>query len=227
MENIDLNQYERFALVAVDTQNDFCPEGSLAVNEGDLVVPALNQAWQVLKDRAGGRVRQYAYAHREDWDYTAPTSILVATRDWHPAQTSHFGNPPNFATTWPAHCVAGTEGAAFHKDLDLRDAVIMSKGTEVDEDAYSGFQAKDRLGQTLETTIGDPKKLRVAVFVGGLATDYCDKATVLDARIRGYDTFVLEDAIRGVAPETTISAIAEMKAAGAKFITNNQLLKAA
>lgn len=227
METLDLTQYERFALIAVDTQNDFCPGGSLAVEEGDLVVPALNQAWQILNGRAGGRVREYPYAHREDLDYQTPTSVLVATRDWHPAQTSHFGTPPNFVTTWPAHCVAGTEGAAFHKDLDLRDAVIMSKGTEVDEDAYSGFQAKDRWGQTLESIIGDPKRLRIAVFVGGLATDYCDKATILDARVHGYDTFVLEDAIRGVAPETTVTAIAEMKAAGARFITNNQLLKAA
>ncbi len=227
MEKLDLSQYQRFALIDVDTQNDFCPGGSLAVNEGDLVVPALNQAWQILKARAEGRVRSYPYPNREDWDYKEPTSVLIATRDWHPAETSHFGNPPNFQTTWPAHCVAGTKGAAFHKDLDLKDATIFSKGTKKDEDAYSGFQATDVFGTRLESTIGDPKIIRVAVFVGGLATDYCDRATVLDARARGYDTYVLEDAIRGVAPETTALAIEEMKAAGAVFTTTDQLLNAA
>jgi nicotinamidase/pyrazinamidase len=226
MEKLDLSQYQRYALIEVDTQNDFCPGGSLPVNEGDLVVPALNQAWQILKARSEGRVRSYPYASRDDWDYKEPTSVLIATRDWHPAETSHFGNPPDFQTTWPVHCVAGTEGAAFHKNLNLKDAEIMSKGTKKDEDAYSGFQARDEAGTTLEVKIGDPKIIRIAVFVGGLATDYCDKATVLDARARGYDTYVLEDAIRGVAPETTVKAMEEMKAAGAKFITTNQLLEA-
>lgn len=225
MEKLDLSTYDRLALIAVDVQNDFCPGGSLAVNEGDLVVPALNRAWKAIKIFTEGRVRSYPYAHREDLDYEAPTSVLAVTRDWHPTETNHFGNPPDYRTTWPVHCVAHTAGAAFHKDLDLTDAHIFSKGTLKDEDAYSGFQARDSHDQSLEVVIGDPKRLRIAVFVGGLATDYCDKATILDARTLGYDTYVLEDAIRGVAPETTQIAIQEMKAAGAQFITTQELVE--
>jgi nicotinamidase/pyrazinamidase len=118
MMNLELSSYQRLALIDVDVQNDFCPGGSLAVSEGDLVVPALNRAWSSIKDVASGRVRTYPYAHREDLDYKETTAVIAATRDWHPEQTNHFGFPPDFIKTWPVHCVANTEGAEFHPDLD-------------------------------------------------------------------------------------------------------------
>lgn len=226
MKNLELSSYQRFALIDVDVQNDFCPGGSLAVREGDLVIPALNKSWRAIKSAAGGRVRSYPYAHREDLDYKEPSAFLVATRDWHPEKTSHFGLPPDFVKTWPVHCVANTEGASFHSDLYLRDAVILNKGTLPDQDAYSGFQAHDNFNEGLEQLIGDPELLKIAVFVGGLATDYCVKATVLDARQRGYDTFVLSDAMKGVAQETSAQAVEDMTSAGARFMNADELVEA-
>jgi nicotinamidase/pyrazinamidase len=226
MKNIEFSDYQRLTLIDVDVQNDFCPGGSLAVSEGDLVIPALNKGWRAIKSVAEGRVRSYPYAYREDLDYKEPTAFLTATRDWHPKKTNHFGAPPDFIKTWPVHCVANTEGAGFHPDLDLRDAVTLSKGTLPDQDAYSGFQAHDNFNEGLEQLIGNPELLKIAVFVGGLATDYCVKATVLDARQRGYDTFVLSDAIRGVSQETSAQAVDDMTSAGARFMSVDELVEA-
>ncbi len=225
MEKLKLAKYQRLALVEVDVQNDFCPGGSLAVEEGDMVVPALNRAWAAIKAHTDVSAKTPLEILGGAQNYETPTGILAATRDWHPVVTSHFGTPPDFKTTWPQHCVMDTNGAAFHRDLDLTDAVVLSKGTKKDEDAYSGFQAQDNAGNTLAHVLGNPRIIRTAVFVGGLATDYCDKATVLDARAYGYDTYVLTDAMRGVAPDTTMQAVDEMKAAGARFITVDELVE--
>lgn len=196
-------QYDSVNLVAVDVQYDFCPGGSLAVDEGDLVIPALNHAIEQI----------YKFRHQED-------GLVVASRDWHPEVTSHFSNNPDLSTTWPVHCVAGTPGAEIHSFLNLSHAHIVNKGTKPDEDAYSAFDAVEDTGKTLEQLLGDPRKKKIAVMVGGLATDYCVKATVLDAQRLGYESYVLLDASRGVAPETTTQALGTMVEAGARLSTS-------
>ncbi|HEV8633787.1 MAG TPA: bifunctional nicotinamidase/pyrazinamidase [Chloroflexota bacterium] len=182
------------ALILVDVQNDFCPGGALAVPEGDRVVPALNR-----------EVDRFSRAGRP----------VVASRDWHPAETTHFqsGGGP-----WPPHCVQGQPGAQFHRDLRLpRDAIVVSKGTGPREDAYSAFQARDDQGRAL-TDLLRRRGVRHLV-VGGLATDYCVRATVLDGLRQGFEVTVLEDAIRGVdlQPGDSERARAEMRDAGARF----------
>jgi len=186
----------RDALVIVDVQNDFCPGGSLAVPEGDKVVPALNR-----------------YIVR----FAAVGGPIFASRDWHPAVTRHF---KAYGGVWPPHCVQETRGANFHADLKLpRDAVVVSKGMDPDADAYSAFQAEDPNGMPFAAALGDHGTQRL--FVGGLATDYCVKATVLDALREGFEVVVLEDAVRAVDvnPGDGAKALEEMKAAGATFAT--------
>lgn len=179
------------ALMVVDVQNDFCPGGSLAVPEGDQVVPVLNK---VIARFVGSGA----------WIY--------ASRDWHPAETKHFqawGGP------WPPHCIQGTTGAEFHPDLKLpKAATIISKGMDPEKDSYSAFHGIDPNGATLATALRQRGVKRL--FVGGLATDYCVKFTALDARKEGLEVFLLEDASRGVEvnPGDTSKAIEEMKAAG-------------
>lgn len=212
MEN--KNAFNRVVTVGVDIQNDFCPGGTLAVDGGDQIVEPFNQVAGWTRDNNG---------------------IVAYTRDFHPEVTNHF---IDFGGPWPGHCIAGTFGAKFKDGLDIRDGdPIMSKGTEKDEDAYSGFQAKSHSGLTLETLINPVLHEKVAVLIGGLATDYCVKATVLDAlkvaetaRTRDLDrvigVFVLEDAMRAVniQPEDGTQAIAEMKAAGARFVTSEDVI---
>ena len=177
------------ALVLVDVQNDFCPGGALAVPEGDRVVPVLNALLR----------------HRE--------LLAIATRDWHPPDHSSFatqGGP------WPVHCVAGTPGADFHPGLD-RERIAhlvaigstVSKATARDQEAYSGFQGTDLAAYLRRHGIR-------RLFIGGLATDYCVKATALDAHKEGFEVFLLTDAIRAVnvQPGDGDRAIAEMQAAG-------------
>lgn len=187
---------ERPALLVVDVQRDFCPGGSLGVPGGDEVVEVLNE-----------------YARR----FAEMGFPVIASRDWHPAHTTHFkeqGGP------WPRHCVAGTPGAEFHPDLRLPPGtIVVSKGTQADEDAYSAFQARDDSGASLKEVLG---RLGVGhLFVGGLATDYCVKESVLDGRARGLGVSVLLDAIRGVEVRRDDSsrALDAMMRAGARTVT--------
>jgi nicotinamidase/pyrazinamidase len=155
-------------LIVVDVQNDFLPGGSLAVLQGDEVVPILNR---------------YIAA------FAARGLPVYATRDWHPPDHCSFKAQEG---PWPPHCVAETNGARFARDLELpAGATIVSKATEPGRDAYSGFEGT-RLDQSLR------EKNIKRVFVGGLATDYCVLNTVRDACKLGYDVFLLSDAIRAV-----------------------------
>jgi nicotinamidase/pyrazinamidase len=183
---------EKDALIIVDVQNDFCPGGSLPVENGDAVVPVLNRYIE---------------------QFTAAGLPIVATRDWHPAKTTHFstcGGP------WPPHCIQGTAGASFHAQLALPDnVIIVSKGAATDADDYSGFQAVSGEGVALADLLRSRGVERI--FVGGLATDYCVKHTVLDALREGFKVILLEDGIRGVnlKPGDSRQAVEEMVRAGA------------
>ena len=182
----------RDALVIVDVQNDFCPGGALGVPGGDAVVPVLNR-----------------YAER----FAAAGAPVFASRDWHPARTSHF---KAYGGVWPPHCVQGTPGAEFHPSLTLpADTAIVSKGMDPSEDAYSCFQAETGDGMPFTAALGEAGVGRL--FVGGLATDYCVKATVIDGAREGFEVIVLADAIAAVdlAPGDGAKALDEMRAAGA------------
>lgn len=180
------------ALLVVDVQNDFCPGGSLPVTEGDKVVPVLNRY-----------IERFREAHLP----------IFATRDWHPESTSHFNTAGG---VWPPHCVRGTRGAEFHPDLRLpEDVILISKGIG-DEDSYSGFQGADATGAQLAKLLHQRGVKRL--FVGGLATDYCVKHTVLDGLKEKFKVVLLEDAIRGVDlnPGDSDRAVEEMVQAGAE-----------
>ena len=186
---------KKAALVVVDVQNDFCPGGALAVAEGDRVVEPLN--------RYIGRF----------FDAGLP---IFATRDWHPEKTTHF---KAFGGIWPVHCVQGTFGAEFHRALRLGgDATIVSKGMAADSDSYSGFDAVDCAGVSLADLLNLSGATRI--YVGGLATDYCVKQTVLDGRGRGFEVVLLKDAIRGVdlAPGDSARALQQMLDAGVRVV---------
>ncbi|MGH7311886.1 MAG: nicotinamidase [Candidatus Rokuibacteriota bacterium] len=184
----------RDALVIVDVQNDFCPGGALAVPEGDRVVPVLNR-----------------YAER----FARQGVPIFASRDWHPVLTRHF---KAYGGAWPPHCVQGTPGAEFHPGLTLPPGTeIVSKGMDPDEDAYSCFQAETADGMPFAAALGEHGTGRL--FVGGLATDYCVKATVLDALKEGFEVVLLEDAAAAVdvAPGDGARALGAMKEAGARL----------
>jgi nicotinamidase/pyrazinamidase len=184
------------ALIIVDVQNDFCPGGALAVPDGDAVVPVLNQ-----------------YARR----FVERGALIIATRDWHPAETRHF---KDFGGVWPVHCVQGTIGAELHPSLRLPASTkVVDKGADPNEDAYSGFQAKTAEGVSLPDVLRRHSVQHV--YVGGLATDYCVKATALDALNAGFRVTLLLDAMRGVnlRPHDAEVAIEEMVRRGAEVTT--------
>lgn len=179
--------FNRLVTVGVDMQNDFSPGGALAVDDGDKVIIPFNRV--------------------ADWT-RAQNGQVVLTRDWHPTVTEHFDK-------WPKHCVQGTEGAAFHPDLRVdKGDIIISKGVTVADNAYSAFEGEDEYGQTLEEIICEPVKPspcnRIAIVIGGLATDYCVLETTMgaieleetynywDEEHRNIGVFVLHDAIKAV-----------------------------
>jgi nicotinamidase/pyrazinamidase len=178
------------ALVIVDVQNDFCEGGSLAVTGGAAVARALTD----FLAGAGAR-----YDH------------VVATQDFHIDPGRHFAAEPDFVDTWPVHCVAGTDGAKFHPDLDpTRIEEIFRKGEYAA--AYSGFEGASRAGQQLREWLA--ARGVTDVDVAGLATDYCVRATATDATRAGLRTSVLLGLTAGVSPATTAVAIESMKADG-------------
>jgi nicotinamidase/pyrazinamidase len=188
------------ALLIVDVQNDFCPGGALDVPEGDRVVPVINE----LAAR-----------------FSAAGHPVLASRDWHPPHTSHFvaGGGP-----WPEHCVAGSPGAAFHPDLRLpTGTLVFDKGVDPCAHGYSAYEGKTQAGEGLAEALA---RLGVErLVVAGLATDYCVKQTVLEARRLGLDVVVVSDAVRGVDVRAGDSAHAlnEMAAAGATLAAASSL----
>jgi nicotinamidase/pyrazinamidase len=192
------------ALILVDIQNDFCPGGALAVADGDAVVSIANRLMTTV-------------------------DLVVATQDWHPENHGSFAsnNPGRKVfdladlgglpqVMWPAHCVQWTGGAQFHPGLNTRRiARVFPKGTDPTIDSYSGFFDNGKrkatgLGEWLKTQAVDE------VLICGLATDYCVKATAIDAAQLGFRTVLIEDGCRGVAMKTTDipDALAAMRQAG-------------
>ena len=181
------------ALIVVDVQNDFCPEGALAVAHGDEVVAPLNKLIHHFLQRG---------------------DPVYKSRDWHPPKTKHF---KAYGGTWPVHCVQGTPGAEFHPALkDDPRIQIISKGLG-DKDCYSAFDGTDLSAQLRQQGVEE-------VWVGGLATDYCVKNTVLDALKEGFAVKALKNAMRPVElnPGDGDRAIEEMSAAGAEILAGNE-----
>jgi len=180
------------ALIVVDVQNDFCEGGSLAVTGGSAVAAAISD---YLASGAG-------YAH------------VVASRDYHIDPGDHFSDHPDFAASWPPHCVVGTPGAQFHPRLDTSHVqAVFSKGAHAA--AYSAFEGADDAG----TSLADWLRERDvdALDVVGIATDYCVRATALDAARAGFGTQVLLGMTAGVAPATTQEAVDALRAAGVEL----------
>jgi nicotinamidase/pyrazinamidase len=195
------------ALLVIDVQNCFLPGGSLAVKDGEQVVPVINR---IAKGFAN----------------------VVMTQDWHTAghvsfASSHAGKKP-FETVdlaygkqvlWPDHCVQGTDGASLSKDLAVPQAeLIIRKGFHDDVDSYSAFTEADG-----KTTTGLAAYLKARdvkqLFLAGLATDFCVAWSALDARKAGFETYVVEDACRGIDIQGSVAkAWADMAAAGVKRI---------
>jgi len=202
------------ALILVDMQYDFCPGGSLAVPEGDEIIPIANRLQKKF-------------------------DLIVATQDWHPRGHGSFasthGKPPYEVVTinglpqtlWPDHCVQGSHGAELVASLDkTRIARIFQKGTDPRIDSYSGFLDADHRNSTgLADFLREQRVTRV--YLAGLATDYCVKYTALDAVQLGFESFVVQDACRGINlhPGDSDAAIREMKAAGVKLIRSAAILK--
>ncbi len=190
-----ITPHEGDALIVVDLQNDFLPGGALAVPGGDRVIAPLNHY-----------IERFHRAHLP----------VVATRDWHPENHCSFFEQGG---TWPPHCIAGTEGAAFADTLELpADAVIVSKADSPERDAYSGFQGTDLAERLRQMGVH-------RLFIGGLATDYCVLNTVMDALREAFEVFLLTDAIGAVEAESGDGeqAVEQMRAEGARPITTEDL----
>jgi nicotinamidase/pyrazinamidase len=206
-------KFNNVVAIGVDMEVDFCPGGALAVDEGDQVVAPFNDVARWTRDQNGK---------------------VVFTRDWHPHKTTHFDK-------WPVHCVRNTPGALFHPDLEVlefeENDIIISKGIGAEDDAYSGFDGVTSEGKKLEYILSDEvaQGKPLAVLIGGLATDYCVKETVVDAcRLSdklswthlNIGVFVIRDAIRAVnlAPTDGEEAIETMEKAGATLVDSKDLI---
>ena len=161
------------ALLIVDLQNDFCPGGSLAVPEGDKIIGTLNRYIKIFKQQG---------------------LSVCASRDWHPEKTKHF---KKFGGLWPEHCIQHTKGAEFHISLKLSEkTIVISKGMDPNKESYSAFEGVDDRGVPFMDLL---KKSGIEeLYIGGLATDYCVKNSVLDALKFGFKVKLLIDAIKGV-----------------------------
>jgi len=186
------------ALLVVDVQNDFLPGGALGITGGDVIVPRLNRLLGAWRQRG---------------------LPVFLSRDWHPSGHCSFalqGGP------WPDHCVAGTFGAEFSRHLQVAPTdVVISKATRLDKDAYSALD-----GTPLAEALHGRGVTRL--FIGGLATDYCVRATGIDARAAGLEVVVLADAVCAVnlEPGDGGRALAELERAGCELATTDAVLHA-
>lgn len=184
------------ALLVVDVQNDFTEGGALGVEGGAAVAQ---------------RITDHLVAHGGDYD------LVVASRDWHDAvgdNGGHFavGAEPDYVVTWPVHCVAGTSGADYHPAFDSgRVDVHVRKGQGVP--AYSAFEGTTDDGRDLAGVLAEQGVTDLDVV--GIATDYCVRASALDALAAGARVRVLTDLIAGVAPASSAAALDELRKAGA------------
>ena len=191
------SQLQDAALILVDIQNDFCPGGALAVNEGDQIVPIVNRLMSRFP-------------------------LVISTQDWHPADHISFrerGGP------WPPHCVQGARGAELHPDLKTDPiAHYFRKASLPDKDDYSEFAGKDDRGRTLDQVLRDHGTRKL--YVVGLATDYCVLETVLDGLKLGYEVFAVKDAMRAVNvnPTDGEQALQKMSDSGATLVTSDEVL---
>ena len=178
-------------LVVVDVQNDFCEGGSLAVVGGAATASAISAALAT-----------------HDYDH------VLATRDHHIDPGAHFSSAPDFVDSWPPHCVAGTPGADFHPNLTWRNfEAVFDKGEY--EAAYSGFEGVDAEGSSLANWLAG--RGASALDICGIATDYCVRATALDAVRAGLTTRVLLDLTAAVTPANVSSVVRELTAAGVQI----------
>jgi nicotinamidase/pyrazinamidase len=186
------------ALLMVDVQNDFCPGGALAVPNGDRVIEPLSR----IAER-----------------FAAAGLPVLASRDWHPQVTCHF---KEYGGLWPPHCIQNSPGAAFHPALRLPEGtLVISKGSKPNSDSYTAFDGRGADGSSLGGILAT---LHVRqLYVGGLATDYCVRSSVLDARKAGLEVTVLVDAIAGVdvAAGDSEKALEEMRRSGVTFCTTD------
>ena len=184
------------ALIVVDVQNDFCEGGSLAVAGGAQVA---HDIAEVLHHWSAKDPKAPDYAH------------VVATKDHHVDPGHHWSDDPDFRESWPVHCRVGTEGEAFHPNLDPQpfDA-IFRKGEHTA--AYSGFEGSEPGGVALADWLRRHEVTEVDVC--GIATDYCVRETALDAVRHGFTTRVLTDLCAGVSPDTSSQALTDLQQAG-------------
>jgi nicotinamidase/pyrazinamidase len=195
-----MNEAVKAALLLVDVQNDFFAGGALPVPKAHCVLRPLNQ--------------YIAEAVRHHMP-------VYASRDWHPAVSSHFkecGGP------WPPHCVQGSAGAQFHDDLDLPPAVtVITKGDDFANSGYSDFEGHTSTGRSF---LADLRARGIShLYVGGVATEYCIRHTVMDALAAGLRVTVLQDAIAGIDAEDSERALAEMLDGGAEFAAGPGLFR--
>lgn len=183
------------ALLIVDVQNDFCEGGALAVNGGSDVA---------------SRISRYIRLHPGKF-----SAGIFASKDWHENPVGHFSENPDFVKTWPPHCVAGTPGAKFHPLLETElidvETEVFYKGQRTA--AYSAFEGRNERDQDLASVL---RTNGVTILeVCGIATDYCVRASVLDAIKHVRTVVVHDDLIAGVNPKSSRAAIKEMMKAGA------------
>jgi len=209
------NNNQKRALIIVDVQNDFCPGGSLAVDNGDSIIPVINQ----LRNQV-------------NWD------LIVLTQDYHPSDHVSFASNNKGATLfstvkledgldqvmWPNHCVQGTTGADFHPSLTVDDGndVIVTKGTNPKVDSYSGFFDNEKKQKTELDSVLKQENI-TDVYVTGLALDYCVKYTALDAVPLGYQTFLVADASKGLSEQGEQEAIEQLKNAGVQIVQSSDI----
>ncbi len=202
------------ALILVDVQIDFSPSGALPVAEGDQIIPVINQLIP-------------SFEH------------VIATKDWHPVGHASFASTNNTQVgevinlngipqvMWPDHCVQNTLGSEFIPGLNVEAIThVIHKGTNIEIDSYSGFFDNQRLQATGLGEYLNSKGI-IDVYLVGLATDYCVKFTALDALSLGFNTFVVQDACRGVemAEGDVNSALTQMKQAGCKLVSSSEVVE--